>query len=254
IPTRLDPVTETVAQRTSGGGATPSWDFESDVQGWTVIPPPAGANVKVAITRVSGNAAAGSGALQLRYKVERRKIAGVLHPVNGVGGAGVHVLLQTSNPTVVVLGLVERDGSSYNFPVQSKANEWQDVDVLYENFSLAEDSKDENGRLDPDQIQALVVGDAAGLMGDGSGAREVPIGKYEIVSRDPATRTASAGGSPSSSGGYVPLVKTGAPTQSGARATNGITYQPGKFGQGFLADGPGELVAVPTRGLRRDEG
>ncbi|PYR70438.1 MAG: hypothetical protein DMF88_02795 [Acidobacteria bacterium] len=190
--------------------------------------------------------------------MEKKKVAGVLRQVNRFDGAGVRTFLMTRAPTVVVIGLIERDGSSYHHPVQMAPDEWREIDLRLQDFSLAEDSKDENGRLDPDQVNALVIADAAGFLPDADGDRELLVGKYEIVSAAAAatasTSANSTGGGEHAGTGYVPLVTTGLASASGARATKGISYPGGKFGQGALADAPGELVAVPTRGLGRDEG
>ena len=245
---------EAAATKTAAG----EWNFETTAEGWIAIPPPGGARVQLSVVNVRDNPAVGSGALRIAYRVEKKKVAGVLRQVNRFDGAGVRTFLMTRAPTVVVIGLIERDGSSYHHPVQMAPDEWREIDLRLQDFSLAEDSKDENGRLDPDQVNALVIADAAGFLPDADGDRELLVGKYEIVSAAAAATTStsanSTGGGEHAGTGYVPLVTTGLASASGARATKGISYPGGKFGQGVLADAPGELVAVPTRGLGRDEG
>lgn len=247
---------ESISQTDADAGAAAArataaeWTFETEPEGWIAIPPPGGTAAAVSVTPVKGSAAAGGGALRVTYRVERKKVAGVLRRVDGFGGVGVRAQLFTPEPAMLVLGLIERDGSSYNLPVRTTGGEWQDVDVLLQNFSLAEDSKDENRRLDANQVHVLVVADAAGFLGNAEGAREFLVGNYAIVSKEAAAK-ARAG---DVTKGFQPLRITGLPTSSGARATSGITYLPGKFQQAFLADSSGELVAVPTAGLGDDEG
>jgi hypothetical protein len=247
---------ETISQTDADAGAAAAiaaaaeWTFETEPEGWTAIPPPGGTAASVSVTPVKGSAAAGAGALRVSYRVEKKKVSGVLRRIDGFGGVGVRAQVFTPEPAMLVLGLIERDGSSYNLPVRTTGGEWQDIDVLLQNFSLADDSKDENRRLDARQVHVLVVADAAGFLGDAEGAREFLVGNYTIVSKEAAARS-RAGDGPR---GFVPLRTTGVPTTSGARATSGITYVPGKFEQAFLANGPGELVAVPTAGLGDDEG
>jgi len=44
---------------------------------------------------------------------------------------------------------------------------WKQVSLTMGDFTLADDSQDENGRLDPDQIKQISVADISSLAGGG---------------------------------------------------------------------------------------
>jgi len=219
--------------------------FEEGTEGWAAIPPPAGAKTTLSLTDVPAGIPKGQRALQVHYRIEAKKLAGVLRNVNGLSGVGVRVRLKTDTAApVLVLGLVERDGSSYQHVIRTLPGEWKCFEVSYHQFFLSDDSKDENGRLDPGEVGTLVIADAGGFLPGAGGERTLWIDEYEV-----AAEMLDIQPKP-----YLPLLATGHPSASGARATVGITYRPGRFGLGVLTDAPGEMVVVPAKGLRREEG
>lgn len=218
--------------------------FEEGTEGWVAIPPPMGTETTLTLTEKPAEAQAGQRALQVHYRLEAKKLAGALRSVSGLLGAGVRVWLKTDTAAILVLGLVERDGSSYQHVVRMPPGEWKRVEVPFPAFTLSDDSRDENGRLDPAEVGTLVIADARGFLPGAGGEGTLWVDEYEVVAE-------MAGTFPKP---YLPLLTTGRPTSSGARATAGVTYRPGKFGLGVLTDSPGELVVVSARGLRREEG
>jgi hypothetical protein len=218
--------------------------FEETTEGWTGVPPPAGAEISLSLTDDTAQAKAGKHALKARYRMEPRKLPGLVHPVGGLAGRGVRVWLKTDTAATLVLGLIERDGSAYMHVVQTLPGEWLRVEAPFTSFHLSEDSKDENGRLDLEQVGTLVIADAGGFMPGAGGERALWVDEYEVTGdiRTPEPKP------------YRPLLETGRPSASGARATAGVTYRPGKFGAGVLTDAPGELAAVPVRGRGQEKG
>lgn len=67
----------------------------------------------------------------------------------------------------LLVSLHERDGSQYYAsPMPPPAADWKTITIPFESFKLGEWSKDENGRLDVDQIAAVSIG----VHGTASGA------------------------------------------------------------------------------------
>lgn len=240
----LTALAATGASRTQPGPLR--FGYEQGTEGWQAVPPPAGVAVALSITRRAGQAKVGVHALEARYRVEPGKLAGVTHAVTGLAGGGIRVWLRTDVTTTVVLGAIERDGSAYLHAVPMSPGAWRRVEVAFASLTLSDDSRDENGRLDPDQVGTLAIGDAAGFLpGAAPGPERILwIDEYEVAGDIEGPERAP----------YVPLLQTGPPAPSGARVTVGVTYPPGRFGRGFLADAPGELAAVPVQGARGDAG
>ncbi|HSV73712.1 MAG TPA: LamG-like jellyroll fold domain-containing protein [Chthonomonadales bacterium] len=211
---------------------TPRFAFETDAEGWSSV---TGALEQVSVARAARPGSAGSRSLAFTFRPVRGRIDGVARTVGGAGGAGVRTWLRASHAATLVLGLIERDGSAYMLPVPLLPLTWKRVEAPYSAFRLSDDSRDENGGLDPDQVGRLVIADAAGLLPGADAERTFWVDDYEIASNLAAAPRP-----------YRPLLAEGLPSPSGARATAGVTYVPGRFGRAMLADAPGELVAVPV--------
>lgn len=77
--------------------------------------------------------------------------------------------LPAGNPTLqgLLVSLHERDGSQYYAsPAPPPAADWKTITIPFESFKFGEWSKDENGRLDVDQIASVSIG----IHGTASGA------------------------------------------------------------------------------------
>jgi len=214
--------------------------FSETTEGWLAVPPPSGVPMEVALTPgpPSGRS------LCATYKLEPRKLAGLMRLVSGAVGSGLKLRLKTDSPTTVVIGCIERDGSSYVHIVQTGGGAWLHVSAPFVTFALSEDSRDENGRLDLDQIGTLVIADAAGFMPVAPASRTLWLDDVDF-----GAEVRSAPEQP-----YRPLLAQGPRSPSGATVTAGVTYVTGKHGRAMLADSPGELgtirVADSTRFAR----
>ena len=213
--------------------------FDETMDGWVPIPPPTGTELTLSLTDNPIDVKAGKHSLMAHYSIKQRKLSGVAHPVNGLVGTGVRFWLKTDTSTMIVLGLVERDNSGYTNVVRTLPGEWLLVETPFSAFNLSEDSKDENGRMDLDQVGTILIIDAGGFLPGAEGERTLWVDEYELADDIKSDDTQTSKKS------YTPLLNTGYPSNSGARATVGVTYRPGKFGFGMLTDSPGELVAVP---------
>lgn len=74
--------------------------------------------------------------------------------------------LRVSQKSLLVVSVKERDGSEYQHPIMPEQSEgWQSLDLALSEMTLGQDSKDENNRLDPDQIKEISILDASGFAG-----------------------------------------------------------------------------------------
>lgn len=207
--------------------------YDQGAEGWVAVGPPTGVPARLSIEAVDG----AEKALAIVYTPEPRKFAGIMHPVSGLVGQGLRVRLRTSVPGTYIIGCIERDGSSYHVVIQMMANEWKTVETAFADLQLSDDGKDENGRLDIEQVGAVVIADAAGFLPTTHTERTLWIDEAEF-----GIDISQAALEP-----YRPLLLQGPPSPSGATATAGMSYVPGRFGRAILADAPGEVASVRLR-------
>lgn len=211
--------------------------FEETTEGWTAIPPPSASEASISLSDESAAGSSSKHSLKVEYQVQTGRLAGVTHGVSGLTGNGITVRLRTDTTTIIVLGLAEADGSVYMYTIQMPTAEWYTANIPYPTFTLSDDSKDENGFLDLDQVVTIIIGDAGGFMPNPGMHRILLIDDYAAISGLPTAKLKP----------YQPLLQTGLPMRTGSRATVGVSYKPGKFGMGIYTDAPGELAAVPIR-------
>ena len=73
-----------------------------------------------------------------------------------------------SQKSLLIVQVKERDDSEYQYVIlPDNSTGWQNVDVPLSALTLAENSKDENNHLDPDQIKELTLVDASAFAGLG---------------------------------------------------------------------------------------
>ena len=68
--------------------------------------------------------------------------------------------------TPVMFGVSEADGSTYQGYCYTPGGRWHDLLVDLDELMLADDSEDENGRLNVDQIAELIIVDLSNLSGE----------------------------------------------------------------------------------------
>lgn len=204
--------------------------FAETTEGWSAVPPPDGLALDLALTEGPPS----TRSLRASYTMEPRKLAGIKRQVSGAVGTGIRVRLKTSSPTVLVIGCIEKDGSSYMHIVQTVAGQWRAVEAPFATFTLSDDSKDENERLDLDQIGTLVIADAGGFMPTAPTSRTLWVDDVDFGAEVRAQAPKP----------YQPLLAQGPPSRSGSTVTSGVTYVPGKFDRAMLADSPGELAVT----------
>lgn len=78
--------------------------------------------------------------------------------------------------TTLIVGLKERDGSQYNFLLPLAAGEGLVTqDLALADAKLSDDSQDENGKLDMDQVKEFTIADVAQLVGQSNGENRLWI-------------------------------------------------------------------------------
>jgi hypothetical protein len=122
----------------------------------------------------------GGKGLRYAYKRAPQEIYALSRNLNGMSLAGVDRLklsLNLSQKSLVIIELKEKDDSKYQLRVEpDKSVGWQNLDLPLTSFGPSDDSKDENNRLDPDQIKEITILDlssAAGLPGPGETTMEL---------------------------------------------------------------------------------
>jgi len=144
------------------------WTFEQDTEGWVSLDPLG------ALTRVANDAYAGEGALAFTFPQRAPEAVAQEGQMPGIVAANVTAdatalqsvsfAVRTSGSTPLVVALNEEDKSSYLAAVWSPAGDWHNVELALSDFRLSDDSSDENGRLDPEQINVIVLADAGMLV------------------------------------------------------------------------------------------
>ncbi|MCD6360665.1 MAG: CIA30 family protein [Armatimonadetes bacterium] len=142
------------------------FDFESDQvpEGWHTC----ASEGALAITREPECVRRGSRALELRYVPETGRLArlDVTGLIMQARPRSLSFSIRTTEPTPLMLGVSEKDGSSYEAYCYSAGNRWYDVSIDLDELMLATGSSDENDILDPREIDAINFADLSNLPGE----------------------------------------------------------------------------------------
>ena len=90
---------------------------------------------------------------------------------------GVDVQLRCEEAVTMILQVKEADGSEYDLAVPVEAGTTLNEKPLWSDFHLSDNSVDENGQLDRDQIVHVLLGDATGFVGDGAHTLDLRLGR-----------------------------------------------------------------------------
>ena len=116
------------------------------------------------ITQLPENVRGGMGALECFYTPFCRLACRDLVPQPAA--RSIRFSLKTMEPTNMEYGVIEADGSTYQGLCYVPGGAWQQIALDLSELVLAQDSEDENGQLDVDQINEVFVGDLANLPGE----------------------------------------------------------------------------------------
>ena len=156
------------------------FDFEESTQGWTAL-----AGGKVLLTHQESYE--GNNALEFRYIIKPGQFAAVgIGNLNLVGIRKFFFWIKTDVPSLLAVVTEENDGSSYNYAFSTQENQWQKIEFSTAAFELDEDSRDENGILDLDQVDGLLIADVTGFFGSNPGPRILWLDDFRL-SEEPFT-------------------------------------------------------------------
>lgn len=116
----------------------------------------------------------------VRAEVGEREVAALLWPVPPGyfnDAIGVDLLLRSEESLTMILQVKEADASEYNLPAPIEAGRTINHKVLWSDFRLGDDSADENGQLDTDQIVDVVLVDATGVVGGRAHTLDLRLGR-----------------------------------------------------------------------------
>ena len=126
-----------------------------------------------AVTEAAAPAGGGKRCLKWSYSRQQGRVTAVLRDVGALPlreAKTLHLWTRTEKDGTYLLALEEKDGSRYQTMVTLKAGDgWRELEYFLSNFALADESQDENGKLDPDQVKQVGVADLSALLGGAVG-------------------------------------------------------------------------------------
>src|SRR6185503_10003740 len=111
----------------------------------------------------------GKQSLKFSYPRKGKKVHGVMRNLEKVDlskALTLDLAVKCSHDGTFFVSIEEKDGSRYNMKVDLLLGDWKSFSWKLSEFTLADDSQDENGKLDPDQIKQVSIADATQLLGN----------------------------------------------------------------------------------------
>lgn len=116
----------------------------------------------------------GKGSLRMTYTRGATRIQGLIRSLEKVDlkkATALELSLKTSRDGTFMVSVQEKDGSRYQQMVELKAADgWKSLSWAFTALAKADDSQDENDRLDADQIKEVSLADLTALVTAGAGA------------------------------------------------------------------------------------
>jgi hypothetical protein len=141
----------------TGFAAPAAFDFENEGHGWSTATP--GATITLA--KSAGEVRSGSGSLEFAYPAKVGELSLLTGPeVDLEGATSLECWVRTSAPTMLSISLGEKDGSRYEYAFATESSRWHRLFVSLSDFTLAQDSQDEGGALNPEQVNGVSLLDA----------------------------------------------------------------------------------------------
>lgn len=126
-------------------------------------------DAKVAVDKdVPPGGGAGAQSLRFSYPRQGKKFHGIMRSLDKVDlsrAATLDLWMKSSHDGTYFVTIEEKDGSRYNRKVDLLLGDWKFFSWKLTDFTLAEDTQDENGKLDADQIKQISVVDVSTMMG-----------------------------------------------------------------------------------------
>jgi hypothetical protein len=161
--------------------------FETPQHGWLVLP---GAGGKVELTENPNDVKSGKRALRYTYTAAAGKLNAIVYLEPELWAQGFRFWVKADRPALFALSLQEQGGERWVAPFWVSGNEWQRVTIALADFTLAEDTKPVNNKLDMDEVEGLGLIDvsalfattpeAAILFGDQTGDAHAVAGRFRV--------------------------------------------------------------------------
>jgi hypothetical protein len=121
----------------------------------------------------------GGGKQSLKFSHPRkgRKVHGILRNLEKVDlskAVSIDLSLKASHDGTYIVAIEEKGGARYNKKIDLLLGDWKTYSWKLSDFTLAEDSRDDNGKLDADQIKQITIADVTILTG-GAEAEQVHL-------------------------------------------------------------------------------
>lgn len=120
--------------------------------------------------------------VEWQYKIQKgfSVLYMLFEPGELKGMKQVSFWLKSDKQAGLVVTLTEADNSNYQIFIDFPAGEWKEFSLPVSKFAFDKDTKDENKRLDPDQIARLAIVDISGLAGKSRGSRTVLVSELTL--------------------------------------------------------------------------
>ncbi len=153
----------------TGQVATPTPDpllelsFDVEVGGWQSADPTTQPTITTDANVIRDER---GGVLEYQYTPALGQFTGLVAPVEAglAGGKSLRFWLRTTDHALMAAILTEADGSEYVAMMSGLPGDWQEVALDFGEFQLGDDSSDENGQLDPEQIRSMGLADIMGVL------------------------------------------------------------------------------------------
>jgi len=125
----------------------------------------------------------GKQSLKFTHPRKGRKIHGILRNLEKLDlskAAALDLSVKASHDGTYFVALEEKGGARYNKKIDLLLGDWKSYSWKLSDFTLADDSRDDNGKLDPDQIKQVTIADVTTLLG-GTEADEVHLWVDNVV-------------------------------------------------------------------------
>ena len=120
--------------------------------------------------------------IEWQYRIQRgfSVLYMLFEPGELNGMKQVSFWLKSNKPAGLAVTLTEADDSNYQIFIDFSAETWKEFSLPLSKFVFDKDTKDENKRLDPDQIARLAIVDISGLAGRSRGSRTVLVSELTL--------------------------------------------------------------------------
>ncbi len=178
-------------------------DFESGLVGWSAVKLSEATGfgedgeAKLSVTNDKQQVKTGKGSLFYSYDVAPNtlRLLAMQRALNLKEMKSLRLWVKCSNATVVLVGVTEKGGASYQEFVYCPQGTWQEVVINLDELTPDDPAKDSNRKLDLDQIESLQIADLSSflvmLLPELKGARVMWLDDVEFSSK-PVTQSTGA--------------------------------------------------------------